>query len=175
MLVNVKAAMHFTSVISVPRLQATCLRLRKSVEETKLWKWLHENHFRNMMQDQLSQTAEGNELTACGIFGMHTFSPYSHGCIAAADWVACQHSTAIMESSNTKVFTGALVVMLQERSSEWPSERNRKAAVQMLNPKGDPQSTGAASFGGFQNFGRAWRDVSVNRGLIFQVWPPEAT
>lgn len=122
-----------------------------------------------MIQDQLFQTAEGNELTACGIFGMQTFSPYSHGCIPAADWVACQRATTIMESSNTKVLTGALVVMLPERSSEWPSARYRKAAVQMLNPKGDPQNTGAASSGGFQNFGRAWRDVSVNRGLIFQV------
>lgn len=90
-----------------------------------------------MIQDQLSQTAEGNELTACGIFGMQTFSPYSHGCIPAADWVACQRATTIMESSNTKVLTGGLVVMVPERSSEWPSARNRKAAVQMLNPKGD--------------------------------------
>lgn len=59
-----------------------------------------------MIQDQLFQTTEGEELTAHGIFGMQTFSHF-HGCIQAAYWVACQHATAIVESGNTKVRTGA--------------------------------------------------------------------
>lgn len=71
-----------------------------------------------MIQNQPSQTAEADELTSRGIFGMQTCPLYLHGCIPAAAWVACQHATAIVESSNTKVLTGALVVMLPERSSE---------------------------------------------------------
>lgn len=67
------------------------------------------------------------------------------GCMSA-----CHSNRGIWQHQSTY---WCLVVMLPERSSEWLSARNRKAAVQMRIPKGDPQSTGAASFGGSQNFG----------------------